>query len=172
MAFEIIVETMMEMTIFQLFFPWLLVLAITYGALEKYQVISEDTSVNGVIALAIAFMAVAGSYLFIPEGLLSHVIAALTFTIFAIISLLIVMAVAGFDLEKLTEDRKSLPLLLGVGIFLISLFALVPGYLPVGDLVDLLTIELFEEVILPILILALIFGVVAITVLADSSEDE
>jgi len=176
MAFEVIVETMMEMTVFQLFFPWLVVLAVTYGVLENYKVISDDDSVNGVIALAIAFMAVGGSYLFIPAGFLSHVVAALTFTIFAVIGLMIVMAIAGYDLSELSEDQRSLPYVLGVSIFLIGLIAILPGYLPVGDVLPSIEIEdpqqFFDDFVLPIAILFFLLAIVGMTLLMGDNNEE
>lgn len=174
MAFEVIVETMVEMTVFQLFFPWLVVLAVTYGALTKYEFISEDESVNGVLALGIAFMAVGGSFLFIPEGLLSHVVAALTFTIFAVIGLMIVLAIAGYDLSQLTEEKRSLPYLLGVALFIISLLAIIPGYLPVDEALPEIENpeQFFEDFVLPVLILLFLLAVVAMTMVMGKDEEE
>lgn len=168
MVFETIIETMVEMQIFRFFFPWLLVLAVSYGVLEKYNFVSEDEFVNGSIALAIAFMAGGGAYLFIPAGLLTNVVAAATFGIFAVIGLMIVLGVAGYDLENLQDNDRSLPIMLGAGIFVVALMAIISSFfdIPIPQIENWNLI--FEEVIMPILILGMIIALVAVT--AGSSE--
>lgn len=178
MAFETIVNAMLEMTAFQLFFPWLLVLAITYGILDKYGTISEEDSVNAVISLAVAFMAIGGSLLFIPEGMLAHLVAGLTFGLFAVIGLLIVMAAGGYNLEHLEDSDRPLPTILGLAIFLITIIAVSITYIEIPEsLTSLLDVvdepyEVFNEIVMPILILAFMFGIVALTMIGGSSEGE
>lgn len=178
MAFEIIVETMVEMTAFQVFFPWLLVLAISYGVLDQYETVSSDDSVNAVIALAISFMAIGGSFLFIPEGMLTQLVAGLTLGLFAVLGLLIVMGTAGFDLSELSEDDRSLPLIAGVSIFGLTLLAVTFGYTDVHNIVWDAFIEsiddpyvFFEEIVMPVLILAFMFGVVAFTLMGSNDGE-
>lgn len=170
MVFETIIETMVEMQIFRFFFPWLLVLAVSYGVLEKYNFVSEDEFVNGSISLAIAFMAGGGAYLFIPAGLLTNVVAAATFGIFAVIGLMIILGVAGYDLENLQDNDRSLPLILGAGIFVVALMAIISSFFNIPSLIPEIENwgQIFEEVIMPILILGMIIALVAVT--AGNSE--
>lgn len=165
MVFEQIIQTMAEMQIFRFFFPWLLVLAVSYGALEKYQFISEDEFVNGSISLAIAFMAGGGAYMFIPAGLLTNVVAAATFAIFAVIGLMIVLGVAGYDLENLQDNDRSLPLVLGAGIFVVALLAIVANFFGIPNIIPDIDNwnRVFEEIVMPILILLMIVALVAMT---------
>lgn len=172
MVFETIVTTMVEMTVFQVFFPWLLVLAITYGVLDQYNTVSEEDSVNAMIALAISFMAVGGTYLFIPEGMLTELVAGLTFGLFAVLGFLIIMGTAGFDLEQL-EDGDSLPFKIGTLIFLISVITVGFGYTNawerfvefVGD-----PGVFFDEILMPIIVLLFLLGIVKSTVGASDEE--
>lgn len=170
MVFETIIQTMVEMQVFRFFFPWLLVLAVSYGVLEKYKFISEEEFVNGSIALAIAFMAGGGAYLFIPAGLLTNVVAAATFGIFAVIGLMIVLGVAGYDLENLQDNDRSLPLILGAGIFVVALLAIITSFFEIPLIIPQIDNwgVIFEEFIMPILILGMIVALVAVT--AGSSE--
>lgn len=165
MAFETIVETMMEMTLFQLFFPWLLVLAITYGVLQQYDLFGDEDSIDAIISLSVAFMTVGGAYLFIPEGMLSHVAAVMTFAVFAVLGLVIVLAVAGYDISQLSENDRSLPLILGIGIFLAGLLSVILTYFEIPDIIPEIqdTQFFYEEVILPIAILVFIIAIVAMT---------
>ncbi len=170
MVFEQIIQTMAEMQIFRFFFPWLLVLAVSYGVLEKYHFISEDEFVNGSISLAIAFMAGGGAYMFIPAGLLTNVVAAATFGIFAVIGLMIVLGVAGYDLENLQDNDRSLPLILGAGIFVVALLAIISNFFGIPNIIPDIEnwSKIFEEVVMPILILLMIVALVALT--AGQSE--
>ncbi|MFQ3307845.1 MAG: hypothetical protein ACI977_000056 [Candidatus Nanohaloarchaea archaeon] len=172
MAFESIIQSMVEMQVFRFFFPWLLVLAVSYGVLEKYHFISEDEFVNGSISLAIAFMAGGGAYLFIPAGLLTNVVAATTFAIFAVIGLMIVLGVAGYDLEKLQENDRSMPLLLGAGIFSVALLSIIASFFDLSQFIPQIENweRFFEEFVMPILVLGLILGVVALTARSSSEE--
>lgn len=179
MAFETVVTTMIEMTVFQVFFPWLLVLALTYGVLDQYKTISEDESINAVIALAVSFMAVGGSYLFIPEGMLTQLAAGLTFGLFAVIGLLIVMGSAGFNLDELEDNKKSLPVIIGLSIFGLTLLAVTLGYTDVHTTLWNTFIEsiddpydFFDEIVMPVLILAFMFGIVAFTLMGSSDDEE
>ncbi len=169
MVFEQIIQTMTEMQLFQFFFPWLLVLAVSYGVLEKYQFITEDEFVNGSIALAIAFMAGGGAYMFIPAGLLTNVVAAATFGIFAVIGLMIVLGVAGYDLENLQDNDRSLPLILGAGIFIVALLAIISNFFGIPNIIPDIEnwSKVFEEIVMPILILLMIVALVAMTASSD-----
>ncbi len=160
-AFATIVETMAEMDVFQLFFPWLLVVAITYGVLEKYNVFSEDASVNGTIAFSVAFFAIGGAHFFLPPGIMTSFAASLTFSVFGILGLMIMAAVAGIDIEDMADNSRLLPTLIGI-LFLLSFIG---AFAFQADLETLLGgIEnTFQEVVMPILILVFLLGIVAIT---------
>lgn len=172
MVFEAVIQAMVEMQIFRFFFPWLLVLSVGYGVLEKYNFISDDEFVNGSIALAIAFMAGGGAYLFIPAGLLTNVVAATTFAIFAVIGLMIVLGVAGYDLNQLQENDRSMPLLLGAGIFTVALLSIIASFFDLSRFIP--QIEnwgmIFEQYVMPILVLGLILGIVVMTASPSSGE--
>lgn len=171
MVFETLIQTMAEMQLFRFFFPWLLVLAVSYGVLEKYNFVSDDEFVNGSISLAIAFMAGGGAYMFIPAGLLTNIVGAATFAIFAVIGLMIILGVAGYDVSQLQEDSRSMPILLGATIFLVALLSIVASFFDLSLLIpDIENWErFFEQFVMPILILALILGMVLFT--ARSSEE-
>jgi len=159
MAFEQIVEIMAEMGVFQLFFPWLLVLAITFGVLEKYNIFSEDAQVNGTIALAVAFISIGGAYFFIPQGLMTSFAAALTFSIFGILGLMILLGVAGYDLSD-AMDESSLPV---GGAIILGILSFIGAFVFQADLGGLLggVENTFQEAVMPILILVFLLLVVA-----------
>jgi len=120
-AFEQIILTMQQMDVFQLFFPWLLVAAVTYGALQKYEVFEEDT-VTGTVALSIAFISMAGLYIFVPATMFANFGAALAFIIFGLLGLIIILSMAGIDMEQFHEIGDT-PIegniVAGVGLLLV-----------------------------------------------------
>lgn len=148
-AFEIIVQTMTEMG-FRLFLPWLLVLSVTYGLLEKYQVVSDETQVNGSIALAMAFLAIIGVNNFAPAGIFTNFAAAITFGLFGLLGFMVLVAMAGYDIEKYAEGGT--PRWFAVTIFVVSFITVVVIYIDIPNLIGG-TQNVFEEIILPILIL-------------------
>lgn len=148
-AFEIIVQTMSEMG-FRLFLPWLLVLSVTYGLLEKYQVVSEETQVNGSIALAMAFLAIIGVNNYAPAGIFTNFAAAITFGLFGLLGFMVLVAMAGYDIEKYAEGGT--PRYFAVAIFVVSFVTVIVLYIDLSSLISE-SQNVFENIILPILIL-------------------
>jgi cytochrome c oxidase subunit IV len=148
-AFDIIVQTMMEMG-FRLFLPWLLVLSVTYGLLEKYQVVSDETQVNGSIALAMAFLTILGVNQYAPAGIFTNFAAAVSFGLFGLLGFMVLIAVTGYDLENYTDGGT--PRWFAVTIFVVSFITVVVSYVDVGQMVAEGS-AVFSDVILPILVL-------------------
>ncbi len=161
-AFGDVVRLLAEMDIIQLFFPWLLILAVTYGVLEKYNVFSEDAQVNGVIALAVAFVSIGGVLLYLPAGILTNFAAALTFSVFGLLGLMILLAVAGYDVGE-AMGEGDLPV--GAAIVL-ALLSFLGAFFFTVDLGNLLggVQNTFDEVVMPILVLVFLLLVVSATV--------
>jgi hypothetical protein len=166
-AFATIVEVMADMNMFQLFFPWLLILSISYGALKQSNVLGDDETVIGVAALAIAFFTIGGAYLFIPAGLFTHFFSAMAFVVFAVIGFVVIAGVAGVDMSQYSEFEGNLPAALGMISFIVLFISILAIYIPWqglfggGNLVGAGSI--FEEVIMPILILIFLILIVAVT---------
>ena len=160
-AFANVVQAMMAMDVFRLFFPWLLVLAVVYGALENSGVLSDDSSVNGVIALAVAFISIGGAYMFLPPGIMTSLAAGLTFGIFGLLGLMILMSVAGYDLSD-GMDRGAPPV---IGAIIIGILIFIGAFAFNADLGYLLggVENAFQDVVMPILILIFLLIIVAMT---------
>lgn len=171
MVFETIVKTMIEMSLFELFFPWLLTLAVTFGVLDKYDYFDED-SINAVVSLAVSFIAIGGAYLFIPASLFPHFAAAIAFGTFGLIGLLILMALAGYDLNELDSESPLAKIALPAGILVfggVLLFQFDLNFLP--SILQLFEGESFDEVVMPILTLVFMLGLVAVITNGASSGD-
>ena len=163
-AFENLVQTMAGMDIFQLFFPWLFVLAVSFGLLEKHGVFSDDSSVNGVISLAFAFLTIGGLAMFVPAGMFTHFAAALGFGLFAIIGFLIMLAASGLDMEEGLGSQNDLPTIGALVITIVSLIAVVGYYLDIEKILGMASgANVFDEVVMPILILVFLIIIVGAT---------
>ena len=148
-AFDIIVQTMTEMG-FRLFLPWLLVLSVTYGLLEKYEVVSDETQVNGSIALAMAFLTIIGVNQYAPVGIFTNFAAAISFGLFGLVGFMVLVAVTGYDLDRYKDGGT--PRSFAVTIFVVSFISVVVSYVDIQNLVAEGS-SVFQDVILPILIL-------------------
>jgi cytochrome c oxidase subunit IV len=155
-AFDIIVQTMMEMG-FRLFLPWLLVLSVTYGLLEKYQVVSDETQVNGSIALAMAFLTILGVNQYAPVGIFTNFAAAIAFGLFGLLGFMVLVAMTGYDLDNYAEGGT--PRWFAVTIFVVAFIAVIVTYVDISNLIGE-TQSVFNDVILPILVLVFFILVV------------
>lgn len=159
--FESIVLTMMEGDIFHLFLPWLLVLAVSYGALQKAEFFEED-SITAVTALSISFLSIGGFYLFVPPDLFGHLAAVIGFSVFGFLGLFILLAVVGVDITDFEEAEREFPAIAAASVAVLGVIGVLTYQYNVLDLLptlDLQTIS-FEQQVTPILILLLLFGVV------------
>ena len=160
-AFDSIVQAMAGMDIFHLFFPWLFVLAVTFGLLEKHGVFSDDSSVNGVISLALAFLTIGGIAMFVPAGMFTNFAAALGFGLFAIIGFLILLAASGMNVEEELGDQSSLPTIGALVITIVSFVGVIGYYVDIEGLLGGVSGgNVFDEVVMPILILVFLIIVI------------
>ncbi|QKQ98883.1 hypothetical protein GKQ38_05170 [Candidatus Nanohaloarchaea archaeon] len=159
-AIEQVILTMEEMG-FNVFLPWLLIFSVTYGLLNKYEPISEETQVNGVISLAFAFLSVIGVTSFAPAGMWTHFASAIAFGIFGMLSLMILFAVAGYDLDDMGE-AWSLPWIFAGVIGVVAFVSVIVGY--GGGTARLIGQgNLFDQVVMPILSLVFVIIIVLFT---------
>lgn len=165
MAFESMVQTMVDMGLLQLFFPWLLITALTYGALKKYAS-DFDESVVGAIAISVGFIGMAGIFLFAPEGLFAQFGAAIGFSIFGILGLIMVMGLVGVEFDNLNDAPLQNPVVLaGIGLVALSFIGVIATQfgLGPGTVFDtVLSIDLSEEFLMQMMVLVFIVVVIGI----------
>lgn len=150
---------MSQTDVIHLFFPWLLVLALSYGVLEKYDLF-EDEIVNGAVSLSIAFLSIGGIYFFTPSGIFVNLGAVMAFASFVALSFLIVMAVAGLDISDMSDSEKKLPLVGGIAIAVFGLITvLVSSEYPKAAI----NVGLVEDILMPFLLLLFFLGVIILT---------
>ncbi len=162
-AFDQILQVMWDMGL-NLFFPWLVILAVMYGLLNKYEVISEEEGVNGAIAIGIAFLGVLG--ISGTSGLFTSFAAAITFGIFGVLGIMVLLATAGYDITEHAEDSTSTFAIFAGLIGFIAFITVALNYINFQEWIPS-TGDVFQEAILPVLVLAFLFLVIAVTVRSD-----
>lgn len=135
---------------FRLFLPWLLVLSVTYGLLEKYQVVSDETQVNGSVALAMAFLAMIGISQYAPPGIFANFAAAVTFGLFGLLGFMVLVAMSGYDIQNYADGGT--PRYFAVTIFVVSFVTVIVTYIDISSIINQ-SQNVFEDIILPILVL-------------------
>lgn len=159
--FETVVQAFVDMSIFHLFFPWLLVLAVSFGLLEKYEMFGDDPAVNGTVALSLAFLTIGGSYMYLPQGIFTNFAGALAFSIFGLLGLMLLLGLSGVKMDEVT-GKGELPT---IGALVLAIVTFLGAFAFRVDLGYLLTdvTNVFQEVVMPILILVFLIIVVGMT---------
>ncbi len=162
--FADLVMFMSQTDIIHLFFPWLLLLAFTFGILQKYEFF-ENEAVSGAIAISSSFLAIAGIYFFMPENIFANFGAVLAFATFAALGFLIVMAIAGVDITDLDNRIGRIPLAAGLAVMVIGMLSIAAGAFPVNEVVDSIgfNVDLYQDIIMPVIVFGFILAVIALT---------
>lgn len=162
--FADIIVFMSETDIIHLFFPWLLLLAFTFGMLQKYEFF-DDEVVAGAVSISSSFLGIAGIYFFMPENLFANFGAIMAFAAFAVLGFLIVMAIAGIDIGEMEGKIGKIPLAVGLVVLGIGILAIAAGALPVEEIIRDINIDanLVDDVLMPVFLLGFILAIIYIT---------
>ncbi len=111
-------EFMKRLDMFDFFFPWLLFTALIYGVLQNRKYISDEASVNGAIALSVAFLI---SYF--GRGMFMANVFWI-FSIFILIFLLgsLISALVGVNITDILKEKTWI-VYIGIGLAFISVIA-------------------------------------------------
>lgn len=161
MAFEKIVQTMIEMGILELFFPWLLITSLTYGTLNRYGAFEEE-SVIGAVAISVGFIGLAGIYTFLPPGMFAQFGAAIGFAIFGMLGLAMMLGMAGVDITEMFEsgDGVPMPAKLGIPLVILAFIGVLATQFDISFLLE--GVEDGSSLLMQILTLIFIIVIVAI----------
>ncbi len=155
-TFKDLFMLMKDMGMFDFFFPWVLFTAIIYGVLQSKQYISDQSSVNGAIALSLSFLiAYFGRGIFLAN----------IFWIFGVFLVIFVLGIliatmVGVNIGDVFKD-KSWVAYLGVGLGVLSLI----GALIITDAygyfgLDKLSVYGLSNIFSFLVVIAVIIGVI------------
>ncbi len=115
-TFNEIYALMRSMGMFDFFFPWLLFTALFYGILHSRKTISEQTSINGTIAISLSFLIT-----YFGRGLfMANLFWIASIIILCLFLGLLIGSLFGVNFGDLFKD-KSLWVYVGLGIGFVSL---------------------------------------------------
>ncbi len=115
-TFNEIYALMRSIGMFDFFFPWLLFTALFYGILHSRKTISEQTSINGTIAISLSFLIT-----YFGRGLFMANLFWIASIIILVLFLgLLIGSLFGVNFGELFKD-KSLWVYVGLGIGFVSL---------------------------------------------------
>ena len=152
-------DAMNEWGFFDFLFPWLLVLAITYGILQTKQIISSEISVNGVISVVIAFFV---AYM-IKGEYLTNFLGVFSVMLLVVLAGLIMAGLAGVNVSDLNATWFK------YGFLGIGLLAGIVAFLSSGGLgfisMDIDFSRIFNsEVFSVLLVLGIMIGAIYVIV--------
>ncbi len=111
--------------------PWLLFLAVFYGVLQGKKTISEESSVNGVIAIVAAFLVA-----FIARGFLyTRIFGTMGVVAAGLLIVLVFLAMFGLKPEELFGEHKT-ALAVTLGAIVLFIFISAGGLGAFGSAID------------------------------------
>ncbi len=124
------VETILQHWIFTRFaFPFLLVFFVVFAVLEKTKVLGDNKQINALIAFIIGLIFVSVVF---PVEVIKNMVLFLTI---ALITMFVALILWGFVNGKVDIENKSVKILLGVGIAIAVLVAILwaTGFYPIVE---------------------------------------
>jgi len=121
-VFEAALGNLAKIGFFEFLLPWLLFLAMVYGMLQKTKAVSQEVTVNALIAAVSAFLII--NYTGIGL-ILSQVFFALAIILALLLMAVLMLAIIGIDVSKWVTDVKTVGPIWGiVGIVSAVLFSI------------------------------------------------
>lgn len=156
-VFESVIQMMIDSGAYYLFI-WLLLAALMYGLIEKYDLFG-DTSANGGAAFAGSFFVLLGIFSYAPEGLFLNFGAALGFALFGLFGTVILLSISGYDVTELgnsTSDNRIAGL--AIILVIIAFVGAIGANFDIGSMVSE-SENVWRQVVFPILFLVFLLGV-------------
>lgn len=136
-VFETLLGNLRHLGFFDFLLPWLLALAVMYGLLNKSKIVSEEYSVNALIAIVVAFFLVN----YTPYGFLgeffTHIFASAVILLSAILVGVMFLSMTGMDAGEFMKENKIIVGLLAfiavIAIFVAAGGSSIFGYIDINS---------------------------------------
>jgi hypothetical protein len=106
-GFELLVENLRNIDFFNFFLPWALILAITYGILQKSKILGESNAVNSVASIALSFLFLGGLLMVLPSDFFPKFFAIFGVVISAILFILLVSGFLGANVQEIIGKNDA-----------------------------------------------------------------
>lgn len=101
-VFEELIMNLQGLGFFRYFMPFLLMMAVTYGILQRAELF-EDETVDGVVAAVVSFMSIVGIYTFVGGAFFTQFFGVVTIAIFVLIGYVIILGTMGVDVTEVAN---------------------------------------------------------------------
>lgn len=137
-GFELLLQNLDAAGVFDLFLPWLLILAVSYGILKKTEALGDEDSVIAIASVAISFLGVAGIFSVVPAEFFAQFFALISVLLVVVLGIVIVLGLFGVDISDLGESNwfRVGTVLTVIGIVVVLAFSLLPISLSQSSLLD------------------------------------
>lgn len=131
-GFELLLQNLDKAGAFDLFLPWLLLLAVSYGILKKTEALGDENSVIAIASVAISFLGVGGIMSVVPAEFFTQFFALISVLLVVVLGIVIILGLAGIDIADLGETKwfNIGAVLTVIGIVVVLAFAILPTSLP------------------------------------------
>lgn len=104
-TFETLIQNLQEIYFFSYFMPFILVLAVTYGIIDKINLF-EDNTVDATVSIVVAFMSLLGIYLLDISGVMIYFWGALSVGLVTVLGFVILAGMFGVDITQTEFEKK------------------------------------------------------------------
>lgn len=159
---------MEEAGLFRIGFPFILILSISYGLLNKAEFFEED-SVQAGASISFSFISMGAIFYFVPQGLILGATAAFAF---ALIGAFAFVVLTGISEEDSDEDQSDLPVkVVGVPIAMTGLIGSIIYFVPILEFIPGVNPgNVLSTLVQPVLVILVLGGIIAMFV-SDSDEE-
>lgn len=118
-VFSQLLTNLAEIGFFNLFLPFLLILAVTYGVLQRIELF-EDETVDATVSIVVALMAMFSMLTFVDPVFFTQFFGAVTLLVAVIIGYIVVLGLMGVDITDVAtlddEQKKKTAVFAAIGI--------------------------------------------------------
>lgn len=170
--FQNLISNLESVGFFQYFLPFILVIAVFYGLLRKFEIF-EDQAVDATVSIVAAFLAMFGIAAVAPAAVFSEFFGVIVVIIMVLLGYDIILGMVGIDISEITNpeedaDERRIAWAGGLGIIIVIVIITVFFGWSGDYLMDVL---LSEDAISIYLIIAMVAVIYSITTGGGEDED-
>lgn len=133
-VFSQLLQNLSSVGFFDLFLPFLLILAVTYGVLQRIELF-EDDSVDATVSIVVALMSMFSMLTFVDAAFFTQFFGAVTLLVAVVLGYIIVLGLMGVDINDVAtlddDQKKKTAIFAAIGIAVV-----LGGVLQYANVVD------------------------------------
>lgn len=166
-VFESLIDNLRALGFFDFFLPFVFVMAVVYGVLQKAEVF-EDETVDATVAIVSAFLSILGIRTFVDPSFFSQFFGLVVIALLIVLGFVVILGMMGVDVTDVMNDTSQTQRAgAGVAAFfvlvLLGMIAAAEDWLNFQAILDAIT----GEMALTALMIIGMFAVAAFVVAGD-----